>query len=1173
MNEENRKTAWLDKPVIKAFPLFSWEKLILALIIILAILSRFILIGARVMSHDEINHVTPAYSLYQGNGYVHSPVTHGPFQFHMLALSYFILGDSDFSSRVPAALFSLCAVIFVLYAFRRYLGRIGTLLGGLFFLISPYILYYGRYTRNEAFIELFGALTFYGYFRYLEKRDNKALYLLAVTTALQFATKEVAYFYTAQLLLFSGFMFLRDLWKMPWESSKKRADAATLFLVSVLLILGGLLAASLSGGTDGKLPLLTLILAGIGLLGILAMIIFTVRALSWAVIRTSPNFNLIAFLGALILPQLTAFPVHLIGWDPLDYSASGLLHTGIVLVILLVLSFAIGMWWNRPVFLKSAAAFYMIFVFFYTTVFTNIHGFFTGIIGGLGYWLSQQSVQRGGQPGYYYALIQLPVYEFAAIAGTLAALVIAIKKRRFWTAPGDILSASPEDEVIFISDTDEEAAETENFDAEYTAPGFPENTAAADIADDGEEDEELSGDTGTLPLPAQEEKGLPVLLFFIYWSLSALIAYSVAGEKMPWLTVHIAMPLALSAAWGMGYLTEVFPWKKLFSGDGLLGLLGLVTAVFGICGLAASLNGYPRPFAGKDIEQLRATFRLVTVLLFSGAGILMVRHFWRKWRPSAVMEVLTLCIMVMLTVLQTRTAFVSSFINYDYTNELLAYAHGGPGSKAAWEMIEDIGRRTGLGKGIGVAYDNDVNYPFWWYLRDYTNKKYFGEDNPTRELRNYDVIAANTSKESRLEPIVKDGYYRYEYIRLWWPNQDYFGLTPKRIFDSLANPSMRHALFKIWLDRDYSEYARVTGKKSLTAETWEPSSRMVMYVRKDLMNRMWTLGNGQLAAGTTEYSVDDEEARFTRLEAVQVIGRSGNGEGEFQRPRNLALSPDGERIYVLDSGNNRVQYFDRNGNFLGQWNSASGIPFSEPWGIAVDTKGFVYIADTWNNRIVKFDAAGSPVTEWRANDPSEPARGFYGPRAIAVSSDNTVYVCDTGYKRIMIYDENGNFLRKFGTSGMGMGELDEPVGIALLDDEHLAVADTWNQRVQVFDVSGRSAINGVSLVFDVNAWYTQSLNNKPYITGSWADGAIFLTDPEGSLIHQYDLGGKLVRTWNADSGDIDHFSMPTGITMGPDGSIWVADTENNRVNRFMLPEKELLPAGDSAEDTAGDTVQ
>ena len=1047
----------------------------------------------------------------------------------------------------------------------------GTLLGGLFFLVSPYILFYGRYTRNEAFIELFAALTFYAFYRYYEKRDNLSLYLLAVTTSLQFTTKEVAYFYCAQLLLFCGFLFLRDLWKMPWESYKQRANSASYFLVALLFIFGALLAMMLLGG-NGTIPVLTLVLGAVGVLCLIWMVIYTVRALGWKMIRTSPSFNLIVFLGALILPQLTAFPVHLLGWDPLDYSASGILRTGIVLVIMVAVSFAVGIWWNRSVFLKSAAAFYMIFVFFYTTVFTNIHGFFTGIIGGLGYWLSQQSVQRGGQPLYYYALIQLPVYEFAAIAGTILSLIIAFKKRKFWTIPGDMLSASPEDEVIFVPETESETETLAGF-----APYQTMNEIADEDPDGGLEGSEefvqegfYEDDQNRMPTEEQEtdlwneikaedipaettaDRKLPVLLFLIYWSLTSLASYSVAGEKMPWLTVHIAMPLALSASWGLGYLIEVLHWKRLFSKDGLLGLLGMIIAVIAGCGLVGVINSVPLPFAGKDLEQLRATFRCVTVVLFLIAGVLMVRHFWKSWRGAAAAEVLSLCIMLVLMVLQTRTAFVSSFINYDYANELLVYAHGGKGSKVAFEMIEDLGTRTGLGKNIAVAYDNDTNYPFWWYLRDYTNKKYFGDDNPTRDLRNYEVITANTAKESRLEPIVKDNYYRYEYIRLLWPNQDYFNLTPQRIFSALTDPQMRAALFKIWLDRDYSAYADVTGKRSLTRETWEPSSRMVMFVRKDLMNRMWLLGDGQIIGGSAAAALDDEETLFTQMEPALVIGRNGTGEGEFQRPRNLAVSPDGERVYVLDSGNNRVQYFDRAGNYRGQWNSAAGTYFSEPWGIAVDTNGNVYVADTWNNRIVKTDADGNLITVWYADDPTD-SRSFYGPRAIAVSSDNIVYVCDTGYKRIMIYDENGKFIRKFGVSGMGMGELDEPVGIALLDDDHLAVADTWNQRVQVFDVSGKGLQDGVTLVFDVNAWFTQSLNNKPYIAGSSASGAIFITDPEGSLIHQYDMSGKLVRTWNADGGDIDHFSMPTGITLGPDGSVWVVDTENSRVNKFILP--------------------
>ena len=93
----------------------------------------------------------------------------------MLALSYFLLGDNDFAARVPAALFSVAAVLVVLFGYRRYLGRTGALIGGLMMTISPLILFYGRYTRNEAFIELFMVLTLWTTLRYLEKRDEKSL--------------------------------------------------------------------------------------------------------------------------------------------------------------------------------------------------------------------------------------------------------------------------------------------------------------------------------------------------------------------------------------------------------------------------------------------------------------------------------------------------------------------------------------------------------------------------------------------------------------------------------------------------------------------------------------------------------------------------------------------------------------------------------------------------------------------------------------------------------------------------------------------------------------------------------------------------------------------------------------------------------------------------------------
>lgn len=139
----NSKSTWLDRPIHPALPAITNEILIFALMILLAIATRFYNLGERVMSHDESLHTYFSWLLYRGQGYEHSPMMHGPFQFHLVALSYFLFGVSDFTSRIPAAVFSI-ATIWMVWYWRRYLGKWGSLIAGFLMVISPYMLYYGR---------------------------------------------------------------------------------------------------------------------------------------------------------------------------------------------------------------------------------------------------------------------------------------------------------------------------------------------------------------------------------------------------------------------------------------------------------------------------------------------------------------------------------------------------------------------------------------------------------------------------------------------------------------------------------------------------------------------------------------------------------------------------------------------------------------------------------------------------------------------------------------------------------------------------------------------------------------------------------------------------------------------------------------------------------------------
>src|SRR5512145_3418284 len=106
-----KQSTWLDRSPLIHFQ-FSWELLVFALIVLLAVDTRFYMLEPRVMSHDENSHVYYSWLLYKGNGYAHDPVTHGPFQFHLVALFYSLFNDSDTVARMPAVLFGIASVWF-----------------------------------------------------------------------------------------------------------------------------------------------------------------------------------------------------------------------------------------------------------------------------------------------------------------------------------------------------------------------------------------------------------------------------------------------------------------------------------------------------------------------------------------------------------------------------------------------------------------------------------------------------------------------------------------------------------------------------------------------------------------------------------------------------------------------------------------------------------------------------------------------------------------------------------------------------------------------------------------------------------------------------------------------------------------------------------------------------
>jgi predicted membrane-bound mannosyltransferase/sugar lactone lactonase YvrE len=1227
------KTNWLERPIHPALPAITTEVVLFAGIIFLAIITRFYDLGARVMSHDESLHTYFSWLLYRGQGYQHTPMMHGPWQFHWIALSYFLFGVSDFTARIPAAVFSI-ATIGVVWYWRRYLGRAGALITAILLVVSPFMLFYGRYVREDVYTGLSGLIMLYAILRYLESGASKYLYGVAVALIIHFADKETSFIYALQAFVFLAVYFVIQVTRKPWEENRSlfRTFVIALAVGAIIIGAGAALAyvnrttATLSG-TETAAPVdpvhapssiapaaegfsLDKLVLGLGAVIILAAgLIYFLLAYVWHRIPKERSFDLMILIGTFVLPMSTAFPIDwlktrlnvVIPTDSASVNtldARSMIVVGIFVAAFFLVSIIIGMLWNRD-WWKYAVVFWGVYTILFTTFFTNAAGFFTGIVGSLGYWLVQQGVERGSQPEYYYLLVQIPMYEYLPALGTLVAIGLGLKK---------LLSRTGEPPV-----------------------------AAYEIAEETLENEAVDELPVVTAETAQTESNSGAFFgLTLWWVVSSILAFTIAGERMPWLTYHMAWPMIVMAGWAIGQIVDSVSLQFASEKPQRVGLAILALIVFLIAAFNTlrSLFGSTPPFQGSELAQLQATaafiFPFITVILagvglvflmkddlvslgivalmllaiitlgssiINGASLMMARsaalpdptglssstlkfasalvaligsiagivYLSRLQRAGAFVGLVVLAIFGLLFVQTTRTAFRAAYINYDNATEYLVYAHGATGVKEVMSQVEEISERTAGGLDAIVAYDasapdTGVSWPMVWYLRDFTALRSF--DQPTRSLRDAVAVIVDQKNFDKINAALGDEYFEFDYIRMWWPNQDYFNLDRTRVLNAISNPQIRSGIFDIWFDRDYTNYAQAVGSTSMTLTTWQPADQMKLFIRKDVASKIWNYGVGPSEAPIVE---DPYEAATLMIPADQIFDAGRYPPLGLNGPRAIATGQN-EDIYVADSRNHRILHIAADGSLLQEWgtfadNAAGNAPpgtFNEPWGVAVGPDGSVYVTDTWNHRVQKFTEDGKSLTSWGQYGQPLPevpeSKGyFWGPRGIAVDADGHVFVADTGNKRIVVFDEDGNYITEFGSGGLDPGQFDEPVGVAVAEDGTVFVTDTWNQRVQSFIPSDDGTFYAPLQQWDVSAWFGQSLENKPFIAVD-ADKHVFITDPEGYRVIEFTDTGQFVRTWGDFGSGPAEIGLVSGVAVDPAGFIWVTDAGNNRIMRYTLPQ-------------------
>lgn len=801
----------------------------------------------------------------------------------------------------------------------------------------------------------------------------------------------------------------------------------------------------------------------------------------------------------------------------------------------------------RP-FFTALGTFGLIFGLFFTTFLTHPRGFLDGLVRGIEYGLSmlspygagRQFLPQSGGPWSYY-LVLLALYEPIALTAGLAGLGLVLAR--------GVRHAAPQ---------------------------------------------------------PQGEKGRPALplfhIFLAYWAVFSFLAFSWAGEKSPWLLLHVALPLVLLSGLALERFASWCAWRELWRyGEWAIAPLFLLLA-FALRGLVVLGQGQlPHPRVEEYQDLLLGVLSLIALGLLAFLA-------WRIWRSEGrrIGQSFAALGLLLLALYTARSTFLLNFYNGDSPQEMLVRDQTAPDVPLVVRQIERLSRdqtrksekRTSAdptgGHGLRVLLDNPcpteppapscVNtlvWPFRWYLRDFeragTLTEFDGSQGPPRTEGDIVLVLAEhepalrsalSAKYTAMRLKLRWGFPEEGTFRRWTflyagATESGYSTIPLLAFWNYS-PKGLGDLWNYWLYRQLpadvayqvqpgesiaSIAARlgVASEKILSLNGGNPNVAPGQALRVPLVapgqDFYLYVRSDLLPAAPSAAAEDPYLQKLTERTATQVLGGPGSGPGQLWAPGAIALDAQGN-LFVADSGNHRVVRFDAQGNFFS-------------WGSYCDLQTREGCLDP--------DGAG----------PLEAGDGqFKTPWGIAVDREGRVYVADTWNHRIQVFDGEGRFLGKWGEGVLvDTGEdvaaraahpfgFYGPRAVAVDAQGNVYVADTGNERILAYrvrpDESGRLAVEYLYQWGTAGSAPGQFLepvglavdaSGRLYVADAWNMRLqVFAPGPDGKIAPQPAVTWE-VPGWELSTGD----NNKPYVAVAPGGQVY-----------FTVPGRNYIAATDGA---------
>jgi tripartite motif-containing protein 71 len=269
----------------------------------------------------------------------------------------------------------------------------------------------------------------------------------------------------------------------------------------------------------------------------------------------------------------------------------------------------------------------------------------------------------------------------------------------------------------------------------------------------------------------------------------------------------------------------------------------------------------------------------------------------------------------------------------------------------------------------------------------------------------------------------------------------------------------------------------------------------------DPQGRLWVADTGN-----SRFAIFDPDGTF-----IEYWEHRGTGVGEFILQRSnggdgygaVAFAPDGS-FYVLDTGNRRVEHFDKNRKFVASWGAFGQNPgqFMDPIGIAVNATGVIYVQDDIRDVVEWYDKDGDVLGSFDIHPRVSGQFNSSNGTGLALDAQGDIYISDLTPYEVLKFDPTGRLLARIGSAGSGAGDfIGYPGGLAV-------------------DAEGRIFVT---------------------------QGPVPVTN-----IQIFDSAGQFLAAWGSLGTGDGQFGYAYGILLDGNGSVYVADAGSSRIEKFLL---------------------